>query len=121
MVGELLYSDENSTRSSFSIGADNIFVKDGIFQEGGLMENIAQTAALRAGYMAHIQNQPVKLGYIGAVKDFEIFVLPKVNDVLITEINIIDQIFDVTIISGKVWREEQLIAQCEMKVFSVNE
>ena len=37
MVGKLLQSDEESTKSSFSIQADNVFVRSGLFQEAGLM------------------------------------------------------------------------------------
>jgi predicted hotdog family 3-hydroxylacyl-ACP dehydratase len=117
MVGKLLSTDEINTRSSFHINGDNVFVKDGLFQEAGLMENIAQTAALRAGYVAKTENKPVAVGYIGAVSNFEIFYLPKVNDEIETEITVENQIFDVTVLSGKVWQNENLLAQCEMKLF----
>ena len=121
MVGKLLHADETTTRSSFIITHDNVFVKDGTFQEAGLMENIAQTAALRAGYIAQKENKPVETGYIGAVKDFEVFNLPKVGDELTTEITIQNQIFNVTVIDSKVWHNGNLLAQCEMKVFIGNE
>ncbi|MES2107207.1 MAG: 3-hydroxyacyl-ACP dehydratase [Bacteroidota bacterium] len=117
MVGRLLYADAVITRSSFVINEDNVFVKDGIFQEAGLMENIAQTAALRAGYMAQLERKPVEAGYIGAVKDFEIFELPKVGDEVVTEITIDNQVFNVTMLTGKVWHDDVLLARCEMKVF----
>jgi predicted hotdog family 3-hydroxylacyl-ACP dehydratase len=118
MVSKLLYVDEINARSSFYINADNLLVKNNIFQEAGLLENIAQTAALRAGYTAESETKPVVVGYIGSVKDFEVFGLPKVNDELITEITIENQIFDVTIFSGKVWHNKKLLAQCQMKVFN---
>lgn len=121
MVGKLLYSDANTTRSSFQIEADNVFVKNGLFQEAGLMENIAQTAALNAGYLAQIENKPVAVGYIGAVSNFEVLALPRAGDEIITEINAQNQIFDISVLSGKVWLNEKLIAQCEMKVFSKSE
>ena len=113
----MLCVDENSTRSSFIVEAGNVFVKDNLFQEAGLLENIAQTAALRAGYMARADNKPVAVGYIGAINGFEIFNLPSVGDELITEIAIENKIFDVTVISGKVWHNENLLASCEMKLF----
>jgi hypothetical protein len=117
MVGKLLHTDEVTTRSSFLINGENVFVKDGLFQEAGLMENIAQTAALRAGYVARGENIPVAVGYIGAVSNFEIFDLPKVNDEIETEITVENQIFDVTVLKGKVWKNENLLARCEMKLF----
>jgi predicted hotdog family 3-hydroxylacyl-ACP dehydratase len=121
MVSKLLYADESTTRSSFTINQDNVFVKGGVFQEAGLMENIAQTAALRSGYIANKENKPVEVGYIGAIKDFEVFNLPKANDELITEIFIENQVFNVTVLLGKVWHNGELLAQCEMKVFIGNE
>jgi 3-hydroxymyristoyl/3-hydroxydecanoyl-(acyl carrier protein) dehydratase len=120
MVGRLVDIDETTTLSSFLIEADNVFVKDSFFLEGGILENIAQTAALKAGYTARTENKPVVVGYIGAVNDFEVFSLPKVGDELITEISVENQIFDVSVISGKVWCNEELIAKCQMKLFISN-
>jgi len=121
MVSKLLSVDEQTTFSSFIIKADNVFVKNNQFQEAGLLENIAQTAALGVGYIATMEHKSVNRGYIGAIKDLKIFSLPKVGDEIITETSIENRIFDVTVISGMVWLGEQLIAQCEMKVFAVNE
>jgi hypothetical protein len=117
MVSKLLHTDVNITRSSFTVNGDNVFVKDNLFQEAGLMENIAQTAALRAGYLAEIEDRPVAIGYIGAVSSFEIFDLPKVDDEIITEITVENQIFDITVLSGRVWLNKNLMAKCEMKLF----
>lgn len=117
MVDEILYSAETITRSKFVIAAGNIFIEEGYFKEPGLVENIAQTAAARAGYIAHTQNKPVMVGYIGAIKNLEIFFLPKIGDELITEIIIENQIFDVTLITGKIICNDKIAAQCEMKIF----
>lgn len=117
MVDKLLYFTEKTTGTTFEVRADNIFVKNGVFKEPGLVENIAQTAATRAGYIAANQNQPVLVGYIGAVNNLQVFALPKTGDELHTEITIENQIFDVTLISGKIICNEQLIAQCNMKIF----
>jgi 3-hydroxymyristoyl/3-hydroxydecanoyl-(acyl carrier protein) dehydratase len=120
MVGKLLFADETTTRSSFVIHADNVFVKNGIFQEAGLMENIAQTAALRAGYKASVEKAAIENGYIGSINNFEVFELPEINNELITEVIKQDEVFNVTIVAGKVWLNNKLIASCEMKVFTGN-
>ncbi len=117
MVDELLFSDDNITRTKFTVPADNVFVIDGEFSEAGLMENMAQTAAAGSGNMARIENRPVATGYIGQVKNLEVFELPKIGDELLTEIKIEVQVFDAGIVSGKVWKGEGLVAQCEMKIF----
>ncbi len=117
MVDKLLAFSETTTTTGFIIKDDNIFVKNGIFREPGLVENIAQTAAARAGYVSKTENKPVLVGYIGAVNNLQVFALPKTGDELITEITIENQIFDVTLISGKISCNGQLVAQCKMKIF----
>lgn len=121
MVDRLLHATEKTVGSSFVIKAGNVFVKNGLFQEAGLMENIAQTAALKVGYTAHLSGNPVENGYIGSVKNLEVFELPKINDELLTEINIEDIVFNVTILSGNIRVDDKLIACCEMKVFAGKE
>jgi len=117
MVDELLFSDDNITKTSFRIAADNVFVIDGEFSEAGLMENMAQTAAAGSGNMARIEDRPVATGYIGQVKNLEVFSLPKVGDILFTEVKMEVQVFDAGIVSGRVWCNEEIVAQCEMKIF----
>jgi predicted hotdog family 3-hydroxylacyl-ACP dehydratase len=121
MVDEIIHSNESTTSSSFIVKADNIFVENELLKEPGLVENIAQTAAARAGYMAKQGNKPVRLGYIGAIKNLVINGLPKINEQIITEITIVNQIFDVSVISGKIICNKKVLAQCEMKIFITNQ
>lgn len=117
MVDELLFSDDNITKTSFTVTADNVFVINSRFSEAGLMENMAQTAAAGSGNMARIENRPVANGYIGQVKNFEIFSLPAIGDILLTEVKMEVQVFDAGIVSGKVLCNDEVVAQCEMKIF----
>ncbi|MEI9944641.1 MAG: 3-hydroxyacyl-ACP dehydratase [Chitinophagaceae bacterium] len=120
MVDKLLYNEDTVTRSSLLIRDDNIFVENGELREPGLVENIAQTAAARAGYVSQLENKPVQVGYIGAIKNLEIYSFPKTGDEIVTEIIVKNQIFEVTIISGTVSCNGMLLAQCEMKIFIKN-
>jgi predicted hotdog family 3-hydroxylacyl-ACP dehydratase len=120
MIDELSYSDGNLTRTRLQVSAGNIFVENGLLTEPGLLENIAQTAAARAGYEAKKENAPVRIGYIGAVKNFEVFDLPAVNDIIETEIIIGNQVFDVSVIKGVISCNGRVIAKCEMKIFIKN-
>lgn len=120
MVGKLLFTDDIVSRSSFLVETTNVFVKDGSFQEAGIIENIAQTAALGAGYLAKIQDRPVVSGYIAAINNLEVLSLPADGDEIITETAVENRIFSVSVISGKVWNKGKLIALGELKLFSVN-
>jgi predicted hotdog family 3-hydroxylacyl-ACP dehydratase len=117
MIDKLLSFSETTTTTGFSIRADNIFVENGVLKEPGLVENIAQTAAARAGYVSQTENKPVLVGYIGSISNLQVFSLPKTDSELITEIIIENQIFDVTLISGKITCNGQPVAQCKMKIF----
>jgi predicted hotdog family 3-hydroxylacyl-ACP dehydratase len=119
MVDTLLSADEKTAITSFMVTDENIFLEEDVFSEAGLMENIAQTVAAGAGYRESQVNKPAAIGYICAVKNFEVFVLPQLNDVLTTEAVITDRIFNATLIKGKIMCNTLLVAQCEMKVFIV--
>jgi 3-hydroxymyristoyl/3-hydroxydecanoyl-(acyl carrier protein) dehydratase len=117
MVDQLLSFSETMISTRFTIRADNIFVEKGEFKEPGLVENIAQTAAARAGYISKTENKLVQVGYIGSVNNLQVNFLPETGDELITEITIENQIFDVTLISGKIVCNGKIAAQCSMKIF----
>ena len=117
MIDELIAAGESDCSTKFLIKPGNILLEGENFSAAGLVENIAQTAAARAGYLATQQQQPVKKGFIGAVSNLRISRLPRVNEILETDINIENQVFDVTLISGKVSCKGSIVAQCEMKIF----
>jgi 3-hydroxyacyl-[acyl-carrier-protein] dehydratase len=122
MVDKLWNNDASTTISGFSINPDNIFCENGIFTEAGIIENIAQTAALRTGYMASLGSAALEkksppIGYIGAIKKLLIHKLPKAGDELLTEVTVQQIIFDVTLISGRSTVNGEPVAECEMKIF----
>jgi hypothetical protein len=117
MVDKLISASDGKTVSGFTIQADNIFVENGIMQEPGIIENVAQSAALGVGYVCSIKNEKVPLGFIGAVKNLKIYGLPAVGAELKTEIQVDYEVFEATLITGKVYSADKLLAQCEMKIF----
>ena len=117
MVDKLISAADKTTISGFTIKADNIFVENNILQEPGIIENVAQSAALGVGYICLLKNEKVPLGFIGAIKNLVIYDLPKVGDEITTEIKVDYEVFEATLITGKVYCEKKLIAQCEMKIF----
>ena len=118
MIDSLLVCDQNYTETNLYIDKDNIFSKDGFFTEPGLVENIAQTAAARIGYLCKQANVDVPIGYIAAVKNLSIHLLPKVDSTIITQIKVTNQVLDITVITGTVMVDGNLAAECEMKIFA---
>ena len=126
MVDTLETIDNKSAESTFKILSDNILLEGAaLFTEAGMIENIAQTAALQAGYhfstpsstdKASVSTQ-APVGYIGALKDFQIFHQPKVGDVLHTTIIIEHQIGHASVIKGEIKIGTQVAATGELKIF----
>lgn len=117
MIDSLDLCEGNTTKTSLSIEASNIFVKNGILHEPGIIENIAQTAAAKAGYEVKKHGAEPLLGFIGAVKDLKIFDFPKVGETLKTTVTIKTEVMGVTLINGSSECSGNRIAECEMKIF----
>ena len=118
LVDKLLFSDETTSRTSFRITAESPLVDNGRFGEGGLLENIAQTAAAGSGYHALRTGGAVAAGFIISVSNFIITALPGIGDELLTETRVQMRIPDIIVISGVVTCKERVIATCEMKILT---
>jgi len=117
MLDALTHFDEVITRTRLQVAADNIFVEKNSFTESGIIENIAQTCAARMGYInKYIHSDSVKIGFIGSIKDLTVNELPKVGDVLKTTVEVLSEVFAITLVNAKVEIGDKLIASCEMKI-----
>ncbi|WP_343669613.1 3-hydroxyacyl-ACP dehydratase [Chitinophaga sp.] len=117
MISGILEVKDNITRTGLQIAPDNLFVEDGVLKSPGLLENMAQTAAARVGYVAQQENTPVPIGFIGAVKDFEVFEFPPAGSFIETTTEIVSQVFNATMVAAKVQLNGKVMAQCELKIF----
>lgn len=116
MVDKFYGVQENMSASGLLVTSENIFCEDGVLQECGVIEHIAQSAAMRIGYI-HISNgTEVPIGFIGSISKLTIESLPCVGDDIYTEVEVEMEVFDITLISAKVTLGERIIAECQMKV-----
>ena len=120
MVDKLVNITKQSATSVFTILPNQLFSNEENLQAEGLIENIAQTSAAMNGYNALSENEQVKLGFIGAIKNLSIYQLPSVNSTIVTTIEIKNEVMNVNIIYGQIKQNDQLIAECEMKIFINN-
>ena len=117
MVDRLVHYDKIRTVTELDVRADNIFVDNGAFSPSGITENIAQTCAARMGYInQYIYKENVKLGFIGSIKDLKIYSTPKVRETITTSIEILEEVFQLTLVKAKVMAGETTIAEAEMKI-----
>lgn len=117
MVEKIQTIDDRSIVSSFRINKGNVFNTGGRFREPGLIENIAQTAAARIGYICEKKKKDIPLGFIGAIKKLIIYRIPETGDEILTTVKIEHEVMNATIISGEIHCRGVLLAECEMNIF----
>lgn len=124
MIDELITCDKDEALTKFRIPDDSLFSEHGLFTETGLLENIAQTAAARIGWLIqqhlHKDESKIPIGVIGAVKDFKLFFLPEVRSELTTQLMVSHEIMNAVIVKGSVKANGKTAAECEMKIFLIN-
>ena len=122
MVDTLIDFTPEKIVSSLTINSKNLFVENDVFLEPGLIENMAQTVALHTGYDFFLKGEVAPTGYIGSIKRTTINELPKINDIITTEAQILHEFMGVTMVSVKVFSANNTeIASGEMKTVIANE
>lgn len=117
MVDTLLQADEHHIVTQFTVSAENVLLDGDIFTEGGLIENMAQSAAAGTGYFYQSRHMPVPLGYIGAIKQLAVQKRPVVGDSLTTTITTLNQIGQASIVSAVIFLGKEQIASGELTIF----
>lgn len=117
MVGILTHFDERVTTTQTIIREDNIFVENGFFTASGIIENIAQTCAARIGYVnKYILQKGIQFGFIGALRNLTLHRLPSVGEEITTSIEVVEEVFGMTLVKANVTSGDNLIATSEMKI-----
>lgn len=116
LVDRLVHFDPKISVTRFEVKADNPLVNEDCLSEAGLMENIAQSCAARIGYMNLLKDDVVRIGMIGSVKDLEIAYMPRVGSRLETTVEVVSEVFGITLVSATVMCGERLAASCQMKI-----
>ncbi len=122
MIGVLTYFDEVRTVTETIIRPDNLFVDEGRFSASGLIENIAQTCAARIGFVnKYIRQQGIQLGFIGAIRNLEVRRLPRVGQTITTTVDVIEDIFGMTLAEATITSEGETLVTTQIKIAVKNE
>ena len=117
MVDKLLYCDSKTTKTALTVREENIFFDNGVLAEAGLIENIAQTCAARMGNLNNeAGDNGVKIGFIGVIRNLEIARLPKAGETLITQVDLIEEVFQISLVNATVSIDNEIVTSCEMKI-----
>lgn len=99
-----------TARTRFTVTDDCVLVSEGILPLSGLMENAAQTCAVRAGN---------KIGYIGAVKQMKATRLPRIGETLRTEAVVAQEVLNICLMDVVTYVEEEQIASTTLKIATI--
>lgn len=116
MVDRMLTCDDIDAVSEFYIREDCIFLGEEGFSSPGIVENMAQSCAARMGCVDLLHGNPIKLGYIGEVRDAVILRNPQCGETLHTYIHVLEDMFNVLLAEIRVESDGETIATARMKV-----
>jgi len=121
MADRLVHYDEVATSTEFTVPADCIFLEGGHLTGEGLVENIAQTCAARMGYINEfLLHNAVKIGYIGAIRDFCAYRYPEIGEKLETSISVEEEIMKVTMVKACIEVDGETVCEAVMKIALTN-
>jgi len=127
MVDVILNIDASFVETIFLIKEDNIFVSNDTFIEAGLIENTAQTCSSIVGKKYFFEedgteNENVNvIGFISAIKNLKIHLLPKVGDTIITKANLVSKFdggdYTLCTMNCESLLGEKILLECEINLF----
>lgn len=120
LVDQIVSFSDKITICHFTIPENHSLVDHGKLSEGGLVENIAQTAAAGNGYHAKEIGMEVPKGFIAGIKNVKIVRRPSVLSILKTIVTQENRVMDYNLIKGEVYLNDELIASCDMKIYCPN-
>jgi 3-hydroxymyristoyl/3-hydroxydecanoyl-(acyl carrier protein) dehydratase len=121
MIDNLVACDEKQVVSQLTVRQDNLFLNRHGFTAEGMMENMAQTAAARTGYL--LLNKQANLnfiapiGVIGSIKNFRMYFQPAVGTVITSTVSVEHEVLMATVIKGMIEMNGELVADCDMQIF----
>lgn len=116
MVDNLVSATRERFESDFTVTGDNVLVRDGFFQETGLIEHIAQTCAASFGYLDREEGGAPKIGFIGAVSKVLVTELPPVGGTIRTVVTPLHQLGNIYLVKGESFLDGRILLGCELKI-----
>ena len=115
MIDKLISFSEKKLEAGLKVVENNIFFKDDVFQEAGLIEHMAQSVALHTGYDFYLKDKEAPVGYIGSINSIDIERLPKFEENLETTVEILQEFGAITLVQIEVKIDGKKIASGQMK------
>lgn len=116
MVDSILDVTDRAGVTQLTIRPDNLFVDDGELSAAGLLENMAQSCAARIGCINLTRGGSVRDGVIGDIRNFTVLRNPVSGEVITTLIEIVEEVFNLTLANVQTYVGDELIASASIKI-----
>ena len=117
LVDRLVSIDDCITVTETQVRPDFPFLEDGVLQAEGMIENIAQTCAVRIGYVnKYLLHRDIEVGYIGQLTKTQVIALPHVGDVLHTTVTVTEQVWGMTLAHAIIERDGETLIEGDIKI-----
>lgn len=124
MVDRVVASDSKGCTTELTVRADCLFVDDGALSAAGVVENMAQSCAVRIGIvnmMLHPTGGGVlpgkrTIGVIGDISDLVVEREPRVGEVLTTEVLIVGEVLALSLAELTARVGDETVATARMKI-----
>ena len=111
----MVEASETHAVTQYTIPVDSPLQENGQLSLAGLMENAAQTCAVRAGFSGGN-----RIGFIGAVKQMVATRFPKSGETLTTEVRLLQEVMNISLIECATKVGDEIIATTTLKLAIVD-
>lgn len=117
LIDHLTHYDDASATTEMLVSEGSIFVSDGRLDACAYVENIAQTCAVRLGYVnKYIFHRDVCIGFIGAIRNLRVGRTAHTGERLTTTITVREEVMRMTLVDATVRVGDETVCTAEMKI-----
>jgi predicted hotdog family 3-hydroxylacyl-ACP dehydratase len=122
MIDRLIDVKDQGGTAEAEVTSDNVMVDEaGQLDPFAAAEMIAQTYAAVKGYDVRLSGRPVKQGFLVGIRKIEFLKLVFVGDLLRINVDTVGAISGFAVVKGQVTRNQEVIAEGEIKLWIQSE
>jgi predicted hotdog family 3-hydroxylacyl-ACP dehydratase len=112
------YGEDNGVFYTGYLPEDGtLLTENGHFLETGIIEHMAQSAAVIMGYEYKSRGESIPVGFIGSVSKFELNRMPVVGEELYTGTKVMAKFGDISLVECTISVNGVKVASGELKIF----
>ena len=117
LVDRVLSCNQADAVTEFLVSEGHLLLDDDqTLSVAGIIENMAQSCAARMGCVDWMRHEPIKIGFIGDVRDAQILRHPHCQELLRTRVHIIEDVFNLMLAQVTVTAGDETVATALMKI-----